>query len=141
MATGTDATTAQREALAGLLAMLLAPAGRSAEELTRRLAALDAFTRLGLDPAHFAARLEEAVARQDGQLGDHSWLPDGDRARLDRLMAPIVDASARVRLCEVAAAVLGDDDSVAHSRCQALDHVVSCWHVELPHHAAQGTRG
>jgi hypothetical protein len=126
------AAAAPREAVAGLLALLLAPSGLAPAELAERLAALDAFARLGLQPRHVAQRLEEAVRDAGATLCDRSWLQDCDRARIDRLMAPITDAVLRTNLCAIASAVLGEDDSVSHSRCQVLDHVVSAWHVELP---------
>lgn len=123
---------AVREAVAGLLALLLAPSGRAPAELVERLAALDAFARLGLEPRRFAQRLEEAVREAGDTLCDLSWLQDSDRARIDRLMAPIADPALRTSLCAIAGAVLGEDDTVSHSRSQVLDHVVTAWHVELP---------
>jgi hypothetical protein len=128
------AKPALREAMAGLLALLVAPAGRSASELVARLGELHAFARLGLEPLQFAKRLDEAMQGAGAALCDRSWLQDSDRARIDRLMAPIADPGLRASLCEIAGAVLGEDDTVSHSRCQVLDHVVSAWRVELPHH-------
>jgi hypothetical protein len=132
-ATDTQATRPHPEAVAGLLALLLASAERSPAELIERLAALDAFARLGLDARHFRTRLDEAL-HEASALRDQSWLADGDRARIERLMAPLTDPAVRKRLCAIACAVLGEDDTVSHSRCQVLDHVVSAWHIELPHH-------
>lgn len=131
-----DAMPAPREALAGLLALLLAPDGRTPAQLIERLAAVDAFARLGLDPRYVALRMDQVLQEAGTSLCDRSWLQDGDRARVDRMMAPILDPAVRTRLCEIAAAVLGEDDSVSHSRCQVLDHVVSGWHVALPHGTA-----
>ena len=128
-----QATRPPAEAMAGLLALLLASAGRSPGELIERLAALDAFARLGLDARHFRTRLDEAL-HEASALRDRSWLADADRARIERLMAPLTDPAIRRRLCAIARAVLGEDDTVSHSRCQVLDHVVSAWHIELPHH-------
>jgi hypothetical protein len=128
-----QATRAPAEAVAGLLAMLLAGAQRSPAELVDRLAALDAFARLGLDARHFRIRLDEAL-QGASELHDRSWLADGDRARIERLMAPLTDPAVRKRICAIACAVLGEDDTVSHSRCHVLDHVVSAWHIELPHH-------
>jgi hypothetical protein len=129
------ATPDVHEALADLLALLLAPAGRPPSELVERLAALDAFERLELEPRHFARRLDEAMQEANATLCNRSWLQDSDRARIEQLMAPITDPALRAGLCAIASAVLGEDDTVSHSRCQVLDHVVSGWHVELPHHA------
>ena len=128
------ANPALREALAGLLALLLAPAGRSPSELVAWLGELDAFARLGLEPRQFEKRLDEVMQGAGAALCDRSWLQDSDRARIDRLMAPITDPGLRAGLCEIAGAVLAEDDTVSHSRCHVLDHVVSAWHVELPHH-------
>ena len=124
-----------REAVAGLLALLLAPSGRDPAELLQRLAALDAFARLGLQPRHVAQRLDEAMAGTGAALCDRSWLQDSERACIDRLMAPITDPALRADLCAIAGAVLGEDDTVSHSRCQVLDHVASAWHVERMQHA------
>lgn len=131
MPTQSDDRAGAQEALASLLALMLVPAGCTPTELVARLAALDAFRQLGLDRQHFAGRLAQMIEAAEGQAGDRSWLDDSDLARIERLMAPIDDPLTRARLCDVAAAVLGEDASVAHSRSQFLDHVVSTWHVAL----------
>lgn len=115
------------DALARILALMVAANGHVDSRELDVLEEMDAFECIGVSRERFAALAHEGVQQIGAGLGECSWLRERDQAYIDGLLDAVTDPDQRLMLCRLAAAVLSADGSISGDERLVYDHVLARW--------------
>lgn len=104
--------TADRDAAASLLALVVSANGRIDPRELAELDRLQACQRLGISREDFCGRAESALRQTGLHLSQTGWLPFADRARLAELQQAVADPALRLLVCRLSAAAITADGRV-----------------------------
>jgi uncharacterized tellurite resistance protein B-like protein len=124
--------SARDEALAHVLAMVVAANGRIDERELSALDRLDAFRRVGVSRSRFVDLAGLCVAEVGAHLCDRSWLCGEHMSYFNTLLDAVSAKEDRMLLCRLAAAVITADGSVTHDERLIFDHALARWRVNQP---------
>jgi len=122
-------TAQSAEALAGVLAMMVAANGRIDERELHTLDELDAFRRIGVDRERFVEMARTCLQEIGTHLREKSWLRATDVIYLDRLLDEVRDPGQRLLICRLAAAVITADGRVSSDERMVYSHALARWNV------------
>lgn len=125
----TNESRTLRTAAARVLALMVAANGRADPRELQALDQLDAFARLGLPRAHFAALVQECLEEVGNGLAECSWLRARDQEYVDRLLDAVTDPQERLMVCRLAAAAVTADGQVSGDERLVFDHALARWHI------------
>ncbi len=100
------------EALASVLAVMVAANGRVDERELRTLDGLDAFRRIGVTRERFVDLAHTCLKDIGASLGETPWLRASELLYLDGLLNKVREPSQRLLVCRLAAAVITADGRV-----------------------------
>jgi hypothetical protein len=117
------------DALARVLALMVAADGRIDPREMDVLEELNAFERLDMPRERFSALAHDCLREIGAGLAECSWLRARDEAYVDGLLDAVRDPSQRLMLCRLAAAAVTADGQVTHGERLLYDHVLARWHI------------
>lgn len=120
------------DSAARVVALMVAAGGRIDERELRALERIGAFRRLGIDRARFIEMAQVYAHDIGSHLCETSWLRNGDRAFLDRLLAQVTDPDERRLVCRLAAAAMGACNQVLTEERMLFDYMLASWRMPEP---------
>jgi hypothetical protein len=121
--------SADRDAAASLLALVVSANGRIDPRELAELDRLDACERLGITPDEFRDRARTALEETGMHLSQHHWLRLSDQSRLRGLQQAVADRSLQLLVCRLSAAAITADGRVTDDERLIYTSLLQRWSV------------
>ena len=115
------------QALANVLALLVAIHSRDDASEARMLRDLDAYRRIGLSEPQFKRTVDRLRRHGGSHLVDHGYAGADDLELIDELLDAVRDDSHRLLLCRMASCLITADGSISDIERTVYDRMLLRW--------------